>query len=209
MSNKRSPETRKPAADARPADQTELRETRLSSELVYRGRMAVVYTDQVRLPDGSSSTREYLRHTGAAAILPLLDNGDVVLIRQFRYPVGRVLWEIPAGKLTRGEEPLSCAQRELKEETGYTAGTWQPLLSYHPCIGYSDEVIHIFLARDLQPGPVELDQGEFLTQHTVSQAEVQELLSTGAVTDSKTLIALQWLLRRYPTVGLQTKLEDL
>ncbi|MBC8478767.1 NUDIX hydrolase, partial [bacterium] len=172
------------------------------------GRLAAVFCDRVRLPDGSTSTREFIRHPGAAAMLPLYENGDLILIRQFRYPVGKVLWEIPAGKLSCGEDPLTCARRELQEETGFTATDWQPLFSYYPCIGYSDEEIHLYLATGLQGGATALDQGEFLTSHRVTPAQVHQLLINGTIVDGKTRIALQWLLHRYPIPGTRSLKKD-
>jgi ADP-ribose pyrophosphatase len=189
-------------------EQKELQELQISSKQVYRGQLAEVYSDQVRLPDGSESSREYLKHPGATAVLPIYDNGDIILLRQYRYPVSRVLWEIPAGKLSDGEDPLECGRRELREETGLTADSWQPLLSYHPCIGYSDEVIHIFLATGLHTGQVNLDQGEFLTSHRITATEVSRMLQNGKITDGKSLIALQWLQQRYDPPGIRSLLKE-
>ncbi len=190
-------------------EKEELQELQISSTQVYDGRLAKVYTDKVKLPDGSESSREYLKHPGATAVLPLYDNGDIVLLRQYRYPVGKVLWEIPAGKLDNDEDPLECGRRELREETGLTADNWQPLLSYHPCIGYSNEVIHIFLATGLKTGQLNLDQGEFLTSHRIAAAAVPRMLQAGEVIDGKSLIALQWLQQRYDSPGTRSLLKEL
>ena len=187
----------------------ELQELQISTTQVFKGRLAEVYSDQIRLPDGSESSREYLKHPGATAVLPIFDNGDIILLRQYRYPVGRVLWELPAGKLGTDENPLACGIRELREETGLTADSWQPLFSYHPCIGYSNEVIHIFLATGLHTGQVNLDQGEFLTSHRITATEVPHMLQIGEVIDGKTLIALQWLLQRYNTPGIRSLLKEI
>lgn len=122
-----------------------LRESRLSGEAVFEGRLLHVYRDRVKLPDGRESTREYLRYPGAAAVV-LLKEGKILLERQWRYPLGRAFWEVPAGKLEAGEDPALCAARELEEETGYASDTWTPLGTICPGIGYSNEVISLYLA---------------------------------------------------------------
>ena len=121
----------------------------LDSRTVYRGRLLHVLEDEVRMPDGASARREYIRHPGAVAMVPLLDRETVVLVRQYRYPTRRHFYEIPAGKIDAGEEPLQTGQRELREECGYEARVWQRLTTLDPCIGYSDERIELFLAQDL------------------------------------------------------------
>lgn len=138
-----------------------LRESRLSGEAVFEGRLLHVYRDRVKLPDGRESTREYLRHPGAAAVV-LLKEGKILLERQWRYPLGRAFWEVPAGKLEAGEDPALCAARELEEETGYASDTWTPLGTICPGIGYSNEVISLYLAENPREGSRHLDPGEFL-----------------------------------------------
>lgn len=172
-----------------------LREARLHSDAVYDGRFLKVRRDMVRLPDGAETTREYIVHPGAVMIVPLLDDGRLLMERQFRYPMDRVMLEFPAGKLDAGEAPLACAQRELLEETGFTAREWAHAGVLHNAIAYSDEGIEIFFARGLTAGQRRLDEGEFLDLVAHTPAELDRMSATGAVTDAKTLIGLLWLQR--------------
>ncbi len=167
-------------------------ETALSSKTVYRGKLLHVLEDEVRLPDGGTARREYIRHPGAAAMVPLLDPDTVVLVRQYRYPLARHFYEIPAGKIEQGEEPLRTAQRELREECGFEAGEWQRLGTIHPCIGYSDERIEIYLARQMAHVGHAPDDGEFIEVATVSIAEALRWIGNGKITDPKTVIGLLW-----------------
>ena len=168
-------------------------EATVASEELLHGKFLRVYRDTVRLPDGSHVTREYVKHPGAVVVIPLLDDGRVVLERQYRYPVGQVMIEFPAGKLDAGEDPLVCGQRELLEETGYTAREWARAGAMHLAIAYSDEVIHIYFARGLTLGQRRLDEGEFLDVFTATPAELLDWSRTGALTDAKTLTCLAWL----------------
>lgn len=168
-------------------------EAKVASEELLQGRFLRAYRDTVRLPDGSQATREYVKHPGAVVVIPLLDDGRVVLERQYRYPVGQVMIEFPAGKLDAGENPLVCGRRELLEETGYTAREWARAGAMHLAIAYSDEIIHIYFARGLTLGPRRLDEGEFLDVFTATPAELLEWSRTGALTDAKTLTCLVWL----------------
>lgn len=170
----------------------DLSETRISSQNVYHGGLLHVKEDRVRLPDGRQATREYIVHPGAVAVIPLLDNGEVVMERQFRYPLSRELYEIPAGKLDPGETPLFCGQRELLEETGYVASKWRFVATIHPCIGYSDESISLYLAEGLSPGPHQRDSAEFLEIFTIPLAQALEWVRIGRITDVKTVIGLFW-----------------
>ena len=170
-----------------------LREDTASSEQVYRGRFLDVRRDQVRLPDGSHAQREYIVHPGAVMIVPLLDDGRLVVERQWRHPLARVMLEFPAGKLDHGEVPLHCAIRELIEETGYRAAEWARAGLLHNAIAYSNEGIEIWFARGLSAGPAHLDAGEFLEVGTASAEELDELAQRGELTDAKTLIGLMWL----------------
>lgn len=174
-------------------DDKHLRETLVSSEIVYDGSFLQVRRDLVKLPDESETHREYFRHPGAVVILPVFENGDVLLERQFRYPNAQVFVEFPAGKLEQGEDPLLCAQRELREETGYTAKRWQFLCTIHNAIAYSDEHLDIYLAEGLTAGERQLDAGEFLDVFTLPLDELLEWIRVGKVTDVKTLIAAFWL----------------
>jgi ADP-ribose pyrophosphatase len=152
-----------------------------------------VRRDRVALPDGAESVREYIVHPGAVVIIAQLDNGKLLFERQFRYPVGHVFLELPAGKIDPGEDILLTAQRELLEETGYTAGAWRHLGVMHPCIGYANERIEIFLARGLvSAGGQQLDEGEFLELFELSLQEAAEAVLRGEITDAKTITALYW-----------------
>ncbi|MEB0139616.1 MULTISPECIES: NUDIX hydrolase [unclassified Undibacterium] len=170
-----------------------LREQKLDGELAYDGSFLRVQKDSITLPDGKVTTREYIRHPGAVVIVPLFDDGSVLLERQFRYPLDRVFIEFPAGKIDAGEDPLLCAQRELREETGYTASTWRHLCTIHNAIAYSDEHLEIYLARDLVAGPASLDDGEFLDTFTARPEEILAWVRNGQITDVKTIIGAFWL----------------
>jgi ADP-ribose pyrophosphatase len=177
------------------AEDEHLREARLDSEAVYDGHFLKVRRDRVRLPSGREARREYIVHPGAVMIVPLLDDGRLVLERQYRYPMGRVMLEFPAGKLDAGEDKLACAQRELLEETGYRAAEWAHAGVLHNAIAYSDEGIEIFFARGLSQGERQLDEGEFLDVVCHTPQELDAMARCAAVTDAKTLIGLLWLSR--------------
>jgi ADP-ribose pyrophosphatase len=170
-----------------------LREKRIDGELAYDGHFLKVSRDRIKLPDGSESVRELIRHPGAVVILPLLADGRVLLERQFRYPNDRVFIEFPAGKIDPGEDPLATAKRELEEETGYTAKEWNFVCTIHNAIAYSDEHLDIFLARDLTEGEAKLDEGEFLELFTATVPELLEMVRKGEITDVKTIIGTFWL----------------
>ncbi len=170
-----------------------LREETLRSEQVYRGAFLDVRCDQIRLPDGGSAQREYIVHPGAVMVVPLLDDGRLVVERQWRYPLARVMLEFPAGKLEPGEPPLQCAARELTEETGYRAAEWARAGILHNAIAYSNEGIEVWFARGLTLGERQLDLGEFLDVANASAEELDDLARRGELTDAKTLIGLLWL----------------
>jgi ADP-ribose pyrophosphatase len=167
----------------------------LESKQVYQGHFLDVRRDRVALPDGSTSHREFIRHPGAVMVVPLLDDGRLLMERQYRYPMARVMLEFPAGKLDAGEDPRVCGQRELLEETGYSAAEWAYAGVLHNAIAYSDEGIHIFFARGLTRGEQKLDEGEFLELVTHTVDELDRLAAQGELTDAKTLIGLLWLQR--------------
>ena len=165
----------------------------LDSEQVWQGLLLDVRRDRVRLPDGSEGVREYVVHPGAVVIIPVLPDGRLIFERQYRYPVGRVMLELPAGKIDPEELPLFTAQRELLEETGYRASVWRHLGTMHPTIGYANERIEIYLAEGLVSlGQNSLDEGEFLELVELSVEDAMAAVQTGALTDGKTLSALLW-----------------
>jgi ADP-ribose pyrophosphatase len=165
----------------------QLSETLLTTQQVYKGDFLDVRRDTVQLPNGKSTSREYVVHPGACVVIPLLDNGDVILEKQFRYPVGREMIEFPAGKLDPNEDPLICALRELREETGYSASEWAYAGCMHLAIAYSTEVIHIYFARGLVQGERDLDDGEFLDVFTAPAQQLISWCADGTVTDAKTV----------------------
>ena len=178
-------------------DEAHLVETSLRSDVVFAGKLLEVRSDRVRLPDGGEATREFVVHPGAVLVVPVLADGRLVLERQFRYPVRRVMIEFPAGKIDPGETPLETAQRELVEEVGYTAASFRPLGRIHPEVGYSTEFIDLFEATGLTHVGARLDEGEFLDVVTMTEAELLVLFDGGGVTDGKTIAALfAWLRRR-------------
>jgi ADP-ribose pyrophosphatase len=167
-------------------------ETRLGGQTLLRGSFLELRRDDVRLPDGSPATREYIQHPGAVAVVPLLDDGRVVLVRQYRHPVRKVLLEFPAGKLDAGETTLACAMRELAEETGYRAREWAYAGEIHNAAAYSTESIWLWFARGLQAGPTRLDAGEFVEAVCMSEAQLDAADARGELPDVKTLIGLRW-----------------
>lgn len=171
----------------------DLKETRIDTSLVYQGDFMVVHKDKVRLPDGGTSSREYITHPGAVAVLAILDNGNLVMERQFRYAPQREFIELPAGKIDHGEDILLTAQRELLEETGYVASEWIHLTTAWPCIGYADERMEYFVARGLTHQGRKLDEGEFLEVFELSLVEALEWIRQGKINESKTMVGLFWL----------------
>jgi ADP-ribose pyrophosphatase len=174
-------------------DDDPLREHTLGSRLAFEGSFLRLYIDKVRSADGHVSTREYLRHPGAVMIVPLLPDGQVVLERQFRYPLKRTAIEFPAGKIDAGEKPFNCAQRELLEETGYRAARWSYLGGLHNAIAYSDEKIEMFLAEQLTHEGATLDAGETLEVFTTPWHQLLQWVREGTVTDVKTMVGVLWL----------------
>ena len=166
-------------------------EKQISSEGVFDGVILHIFKDDVELPDGRKSTREVIRHIGAACVIPVTDDGRIILERQYRYPIDKVITEIPAGKLdSKDEDPLLAAKRELKEETGYEAEKWVNLGLFHSACAYSDETISMFLATGLHKGERCLDEGEFLDVIEVPFKDAIEQVMEGKITDSKTQTAI-------------------
>ena len=170
----------------------DLSERRLSSSLVYDGKLLKVRSDTVRLPDGGTAEREWIEHPGAVAVIALTDAGELVMERQHRYSLGRDMIEMPAGKIDPGEDPLATAKRELQEETGYTAALWRHVATIHIAIGYSNERIEIYLARDLKQDVAKLDDEEFLEVFTLPLAAALAWVREGKITDAKTVACLFW-----------------
>ena len=165
-----------------------LRETELSSEDIFDGTILHVKRDTVALPNGAQAYREIIRHIGAVCVIPVTEDGRVIVERQYRYPIDRVITEIPAGKLdSRDEDRLSAIQRELREETGYTAEEWIPLGDFHPAPAYSDEYISMYMARKLRAGDRHLDADEFLNVELMPFGELVDRVMDGTITDAKTV----------------------
>lgn len=173
-------------------DDAQFHEETLETEEVFAGRLLHVHRDRIRLPDGHESVREWISHPGAVVAIAVLDNGKLLFERQFRYPLKRVFLELPAGKIDPGEHILDTARRELREETGYKAKTWRHLGTMHPCIGYSDERIEIFLAHGLTFVGHAPDHGEILEVVEMSLADALLAVRDGEITDGKTISALMW-----------------
>ncbi|MFM2274595.1 MAG: hypothetical protein RL211_467 [Pseudomonadota bacterium] len=172
-------------------------EVKVASQELVKGNFLHTFRDTVKLPDGKLATREFVVHPGAVMIIPLLEDSAggirLVLERQFRYPLGRVMIEFPAGKLDPGESIQMCAQRELQEETGYSAGQWARAGLLHPVVAYATEFIDIWFARQLTLGNRRLDEGEFLEVITATPDELFQWCREGKVTDGKTLVGALWL----------------
>jgi ADP-ribose pyrophosphatase len=184
------------ADDHSRGDDAHLIETRVSSEAVFQGRLLDVRRDHVRLPDGSVATREYIVHPGAVLVVPVLDDGRLVVERQYRYPLQQVFVEFPAGKLDPGESALATGVRELEEEAGYTARRWAYLGRIHPLLSYSTEVIEMYVAEGLEHVGAKLDAGEFLEVGAISVAQMLAAVDRGEITDAKTVTALLLYARR-------------
>ena len=175
-----------------PESTSDFTETPLASELVHQGKFLEVYRDTVRMPDGATAWREYVKHPGAVMMLAFVDDDTIILERQYRYPKRKHYIEIPAGKLEAGEDPLVTAKRELIEECGYEARDWWHIASMDPTIGYSTEVIHLYGARNLVHVGAKLDVGEHLECFTAKIDDAVEWIRDGIITDSKTTFALLW-----------------
>lgn len=167
-----------------------LHEELIETKTVFTGKVLKMRYDTVRLPNGREATREVVEHPGAVAVVPVTDEGKVVLVRQYRYPVKEVLLEIPAGKLDKGEKPEICAHRELEEETGFKAGKMEHLATFYTGPGFTDEIMYLYLARDLTVTEQCLDEDEFLAVGHYTADEIKSLLAEKKVNDAKTLVGL-------------------
>lgn len=185
-----------------------LKETRISSEQVYDGKLLQVYVDEVTLPDGSTSTRDWIKHPGACAVVPVFNDGTIMLLKQFRYPPRKVFIEVPAGKIDPGESALNTAKRELTEESGIECSNIVHTGLFYPAIGYADEVIHIYAAWGLKQKKKKSDEDEFLINHRVSFSRALKMIETGEITDGKTICSLTktaswWRINEPFSVNLQ------
>ena len=160
------------------------------SSHVFDGKLLQVYVDDVELPDGSASTRDWIKHPGASAVVPVFEDGTIMLLRQFRYPPRRIFLEVPAGKLDPGESPESTARRELTEESGLTCKQIQKAGEFYPAIGYADEIIHVFVAWGLTAESQNVDDDEFVIPHRLSFSEAIRMIGNGGITDAKTIASL-------------------
>ena len=174
---------------------SDLKESKLSSEAIFQGRLLEVRKDEVELPNGKTSTREWINHPGAVCCVPILPDGKIALIRQYRYPVQEEMIELPAGKLDRGEEPEKCAVRELEEEIGYYPGKLTFLTHIHPAIGFANEKMWLYLADDLEKTDSKLDEDEFLELIPTDLSEAVQMVWDRKISDVKTIIGLLWVQR--------------
>ena len=165
-------------------------ERKLNSKEVFKGKLLHVFYDEAKLPDGSVSSREWIKHPGACAVVPVFGNGDLMMLRQFRYPMSQIFWEVPAGKIDSGEPEDETALRELQEEAGVATNDFAYVGHFYPGIGYSDEVIHIYVAWNLESVPQQVDEDEFVTRHRIPFSEAVDMVHTGEINDGKTVICL-------------------
>lgn len=168
----------------------DLFEEKISSKLIHNGDFLVLNKDTVLLPNGKTSTREFVTHPGAACVVAVDEDDNILMVKQYRYPVSKVMYEVPAGKLDSGEEPINCARRELEEETGYKANNFDLIGSLYPAPAYSNEIIYIYLATKLTKTNMSLDEDEFLVCEKIKISKVLEMIMNGQITDAKTQIAV-------------------
>ena len=167
-----------------------MKEKLINKNKVYAGKAVDFYCDDVELPNGQPAKREYIGHPGAAAVLPFLDKNNIILVKQYRYPIDKITYELPAGKMDKGETPEVCIARELEEETGYKAKRIEKMISFYPSTAFSDEILHIFAAFGLEKGQTNPDEDEFIAGVTVNFKEAVDMVKRGEIMDSKTVIAL-------------------
>lgn len=179
------------------SDDFRLFEKKVSEEQVFDGVLLHVRRDEVELPNGHKSVREWIKHPGASSVIPLLPDGQIILVRQFRYPIGQVTFEVPAGKLdVEGEDPLECARRELSEETGYTAGKIWKLTTIATTVGFSNEMIHLYAATDLTPGKQHPDEDEFINTMKIPLTAALKMVESGKIIDAKSIISILLLAKQ-------------
>lgn len=169
-------------------------EVTIESTYIYRGKVVTLRKDQVKLPNGKLGEREIIEHSGAVAIVPITDEGKIIFVKQYRKPIEKETIEIPAGKLDQGELPEDCALRELREETGF-AGNLFSKFSYFSTPGFSDEILHLFFARDLKKAPLDCDEDEFLEKFEASPEEALHMIKNGEIIDAKTIIGILTLIQ--------------
>lgn len=178
-------------------DDKNLIEKKISSTNVFDGQLLHVFKDDIELPNGNKAIREWIKHPGASAVIPLLPDGQIILVRQYRYPVAQVTLEVPAGKLDfKGEDPIECAKRELSEETGYTAGKIWKLTTIATTVGFSNEVIHLYAASDLTAGKQHTDEDEFINTVKMPLADAVKLVEDGTIIDCKSIISILMLAKQ-------------
>lgn len=165
-------------------------EKKISSEYIFDGKLLQVYRDTIELPNGEPATREYIKHQGAVAVVPVTDDNEIIAVRQYRYPIGRVTVEIPAGKLDKGEEPLTAAKRELSEETGVEGADIEYIGGLYPSVAYTDEIIHMYVAKNLKYGEMHTDEDEFLDVVKIKIDDFVDMILKGEIMDSKTQAAV-------------------
>lgn len=177
-------------------DSDKLVERTISSKEIFNGRLLHVFFDEVELPDGTTSTREWIKHPGASAVVPVFENGDIMLVRQFRYPMSKIFYEVPAGKIDPEETATTTAKRELKEEAGLECRSYDYLGHLYPGIGYSDEIIHLYIAWDIETYDQAVDDDEFLIKERIPFRDAVRMVHTNEISDGKTMVALlrawQW-----------------
>lgn len=167
-----------------------LTEKFLESKIVFDGQLLKVYCDKVELPNGKEASREFIKHPGAVAVVPITEDGKIVLVRQYRHPIGKTMLEVPAGKLDKGEQPDECALRELEEETGYIANNIKKMASIYTTPGFTDEVIHLYKADNLKLSKQCPDEDEFLDVEVYTKEEVKMMITNGTINDSKSMLAI-------------------
>lgn len=167
-----------------------LQEKLLNSKLIFKGKVLTMKYDTVLLPNGANATREIIEHPGAVAVVPVTNDGRIVLVRQYRYPVGKIMLEIPAGKLDKGESPDNCAMRELAEETGYMAGQLVKMTSIYTTPGFTDEIIHVYMARNLTVTDQHPDEDEFINVEVYTKEQIKEMIADGTICDAKSMVGL-------------------